>query len=557
MDAVDRKNAQPATGAKTEGANRRAAGKARTPSAKEKSRSRSRLFIRRAKRADIDGLAELSNRVYDPQPGHSKRSLRAQLNNFPDGQFVAEYDGKIVGHAATFIIDEATALKPHTWDEITGQGFAARHNDDGDVLYGMEVSVDPRFRRLRIGQRLYDARRQLCQTLGLKGIVFGGRMPGLHRRMKKLGSAEAYVDAVLEKKIKDPAIGFHLANDYEIVGLIKDYDVTDRQSLGYATHMYWRNPIHVEDIAHARGSTALEKKDTVRVATVQFQMRGLETKEDFQKQVEYFVDIASDYRSDFVVFPELFTLQLLSLEEKPLPPDKGIERISEYTDWFTSMMERLAVSYNVNIIGGSHPTMEPDGDIQNISYVFLRDGSVHLQKKIHPTPDERYWWNVKGGTRVDAIDTDCGPIGVLICYDAEFPELARQLVDQGAMLLFVPFCTDERRGYLRVRYCSHARAIENQIYVVLSGVVGNLPNVENMDIHYAESCILTPCDFAFARDGVAADTGPNTETIAFADLRLSDLRVARQSGTTRNFRDRRFDLYRVVWNDGRKRPVKW
>jgi predicted amidohydrolase len=115
------------------------------------------------------------------------------------------------------------------------------------------------------------------------------------------------------------------------------------------------------------------------------------------------------------------------------------------------------------------------------------------------------------------------------------------------MILFVPFCTDEPRGYLRVRYCGHARAIENQCYVVLSGVVGNLPNVENMDIHYAQSCILTPCDFAFARDGVAADTGANTETIAFADLRLADLRTARGSGTVRNLKDRRFDLYRVAW----------
>ncbi len=520
-------------------------------------RSRSRLIVRRAKRSDVDQLAELSNRVYDPVPGHSKRSLRAQLNNFPEGQFVAEYDGRIVGHCATFVIDEKVALKPHSWDEITGQGYAARHNEDGDVLYGMEVSVDPRYRRLRIGQRLYDARKQLCQAWGLKGIVFGGRMPGLARRIKSVGTPEAYVEAVAEKKIKDVAIGFHLANDFEIIGILKDYDTTDRQSLGHATLMYWRNPLYVEESDKARDTTALDKKDSVRVATVQFQMRGLKTKEEFEKQIEYFVDVASDYRSDFVVFPELFTLQLLSLEEKPLAPDKGIERISEYTDWFTKTLERLAVSYNVNIIGGSHPTREADGDIQNICYVFLRDGSVHMQKKIHPTPDERYWWNIKGGSRVDAIDTDCGPIGVLICYDAEFPELARHLADQGVMLLFVPFCTDERRGYLRVRYCAHARAIENQFYVVLSGVVGNLPNVENMDIHYAESCILTPCDFAFARDGVAADTAANTETIAFADLRLSDLRVARQSGTTQNFRDRRFDLYRVVWNDGRKRQGKW
>lgn len=520
-------------------------------------RSRSRLVVRRAKRSDVDALQDLSNRVYDPVPGHTKRSLRAQLNNFPEGQFVAEYDGKIVGHCATFIIDEAAALAPHTWDEITGQGFAARHDEDGDVLYGMEVSVDPRFRRLRIGQRLYDARKQLCQSYGLKGIVFGGRMPGLARRMKSVGTAEAYVASVVDKKFRDTAIGFHLSNEFEVIGILKDYDAADKQSLGYATHMYWRNPVYFEDVSGKRDASALEQKDTVRVATVQFQMRGLSKKEEFEKQIEYFVDVASDYRSDFVVFPEWFTLQLLSLEDKPLPPDKGIQRISEYTDWFTKLMERLAVSYNVNIIGGSHPTADTDGAIQNVSYVFLRDGSVHLQKKIHPTPDERKWWNIKGGNRVDAIDTDCGPIGVLICYDAEFPELARHLVDQGAMLLFVPFCTDERRGYLRVRYCGHARAIENQIYVILSGVVGNLPNVENMDIHYAESCILTPCDFAFARDGVAADTAANTETIAFADLRLSDLRIARQSGTTRNFRDRRFDLYRVAWNDGRNRPMKW
>ncbi|MCA8904162.1 MAG: carbon-nitrogen hydrolase, partial [Hyphomonas sp.] len=145
------------------------------------------------------------------------------------------------------------------------------------------------------------------------------------------------------------------------------------------------------------------------------------------------------------------------------------------------------------------------------------------------------------------IQTDCGPIGVMICYDSEFPELARHLVDQGALILFVPFCTDERRGYLRVRYCCQARAVENQCYVALSGVVGNLPNVENMDIHYAESCILTPSDFPFARDGVAADTAPNTETIALADLSLSDLLTARQSGAVQNLKDRRFDLYSVSW----------
>lgn len=116
---------------------------------------------------------------------------------------------------------------------------------------------------------------------------------------------------------------------------------------------------------------------------------------------------------------------------------------------------------------------------------------------------------------MSAIDTDCGPIGVLICYDAEFPELGRHLADQGVHIVFVPFCTDERQSYLRVRYCAQARAVENQCYIVMSGNVGNLPNVHNMDIQYAQSCVLTPCNFPFARDGVAADTTPNVEIVAF------------------------------------------
>lgn len=83
----------------------------------------------------------------------------------------------------------------------------------------------------------------------------------------------------------------------------------------------------------------------------------------------------------------------------------------------------------------------------------------------------------------------------------------------GAAILFVPFCTDERQSYMRVRYCAQARAVENQCFVVMAGNVGNLPKVENMDIQYSQSCVLTPCDFPFARDGIASDTTPNVEMV--------------------------------------------
>jgi len=530
---------------------------ARAPEAGEEQSphlTKAKLIVRRARLADVPGIAELGRRVYAPNPSLTQRMIRAQINNFPEGQFVAEYDGRIVGHCATFIISGDIALRSHTWDEITGNGFASRHNPDGDYLYGMEVAVDPGYRRLRLGQRLYTARRNLCEEWGLKGIVFGGRMPGYGRRRKQFPEPVDYVTAVMERRVRDQTINFHLANGFEPLGVLEEYDLEDAPSAGNATHMLWRNPRYSGEEHERTGRLASQQ--TVRVATVQFMMRGLEDKNEFRRQIEYFVDVASDYRSDFVVFPENFTLQLLSLEEKPLQPKEGVERIADYTDWFVKFMSGFAVSYNVNIIGGTHPIIDDKGDIKNVCYVFLRDGSVHAQDKIHPTPSESYWWNIKGGSRAEVINTDCGPIGVMICYDSEFPEMARHLADQGAMILFVPFCTDERRGFLRVRYCCHARAIENQVYCVLSGVVGNLPNVENMDIHYAESCILTPCDFAFARDGIAADTAANTETIAFADLSLSDLRAARGAGTTRNLQDRRFDLYRVSWRDQRRRLIK-
>lgn len=506
------------------------------------------LNIRNARLADVPAISALVGKVYKDMPPYTPGMLRGQIAGYPDGQFVVEYEGEVIGYAASFRIDEKTAMAPHTWAEITGGGYGSRHDPLGEWLYGMEVCVDPDRRRLRIGQRLYDARTGLCEAQNLKGIVFGGRMPGLARKKKSFERPEDYLDAVTARKLNDPVIGFHLRAGFEPAGVLKGYLETDTASMGHAAHMVWRNPYYVQE-STTKGA-AFAAKEAVRVATVQFQARKVSSFEEFIENIEYFVDVVADYRSDFVVFPELFTLQLLALEPKKLSPAESIEALSRYTPRFVDALQKMAVSYNINIIGGSHPTRAEDGDIQNVAYVFLRDGSVHAQEKIHPTPNERHWWNIKGGDAVHAIDTDCGPIGVLICYDSEFPELARRLVDEGARMLFVPFCTDNRQGYLRVRYCSHARAIENQCYVVLSGNVGNLPNVENMDVQYAQSCILTPCDFPFARDGVAAEASENVETVTVADLDLSDLAWAKAQGTVRNLRDRRFDLYKTVWADG-------
>ena len=504
------------------------------------------LILRNATLEDIPAIVELGIRTYGRDMAMRGDMLSGQITAFPEGQFVAVYNDEIVGHCATFIISGDIALKAHNWRQITGHGFASRHDLEGDYLYGMEICVDERYRGLRIGQRLYNERKHLCQEMQLLGIVFGGRLPNLKRKIKGYASAQDYIGDVKSGKVRDPVLSFQLRNDFEILGLLEDYLPSDQDSMGYATHMVWRNPA-IDQNAHKHPTQRGRTQNSVRIASVQYQVRKVGSFDEFIGQVEYFVDVAADYRADFVCFPELYTLQLLSIENKKLSPQQSVETITKYTSDYIKAMQQMAVSYNINIIGGSHPTLTDKGDLENHCYVFLRSGQVHVQPKIHPTPNEKYWWNMKGGDSLKVIPTDCGPIGVLICYDSEFPEPVRYLTDQGAKILFVPFCTDERQGYLRVRYCCQARAVENQIYVVTSGVVGNLPDVENMDVHYAESGIFTPCDFPFARDGIAALSDANTETIIFADLRMDQITISRNSGSVQNLKDRRFDLYRVAW----------
>ncbi len=504
-----------------------------------------KLYVRTALKKDIPAIYRLVKKIY-PGNGYTREQIRGHLNNFPEGQLVAKYDGEVVGYCASLRISGERALAPHTWDGITGDGFGSTHDAKGEYLYGYEVCVDPDYRGLKIGERLYAARRALCVDNNLLGIVFGGRMPSYARRAKDYESAQAYAQAVADKKLRDPVITFQIRQGFELIGVLPGYLPSDTASAGYATHMLWRNAAEADSLTDA--ITAPDRgPDVVRVAVVQYQQRRIESFDDFAAICTYFVDAVAEYKSDFVVFPEYFATQLLSIENEELTPRQSMLRLADYNDQLEELLQGLAIRYNVNIIGGSHPARDKQGRLLNVAHVFLRDGAVYEQPKIHPTPGERYWWQIEGGDYLRAIETDCGTIGVLVCYDSEFPELARYLVDQGADMIFVPYSTEERQGHLRVRYSCHARAIENQIYVATAGNVGNLPRVRNMDIHYAESAILTPCDFPFARDGIAAICTENTEMLAFADLNLEQLRAARQYGTVQNRKDRRHDLYGVRW----------
>tara|TARA_R110002073_G_scaffold254322_2_gene416953 strand:- start:78 stop:797 length:720 start_codon:yes stop_codon:yes gene_type:complete len=221
---------------------------------------------------------------------------------------------------------------------------------------------------------------------------------------------------------------------------------------------------------------------------------------------------------------------------------KSVRDMHEYTQRYKDLMLELAAQWNVHLIGGSHPTLHEDGRLLNTAYYFTPEGKIFEQDKLHRTRWEREKWDTDAGSQLRLFDTPFGKIAILICYDIEFPELARMVCEAGADILMVPSCTDDRQGYLRVRYCCHARAIENQVFVVMTSTVGNLP-VEGLGLNYGQASIMTPSDFSFARDGIAAEGTPNIEQIVVADVDLNDLISNRTNGTTIPLYDKRKDIY--------------
>jgi predicted amidohydrolase len=188
-----------------------------------------------------------------------------------------------------------------------------------------------------------------------------------------------------------------------------------------------------------------------------------------------------------------------------------------------------------------------DGKLYNVTYLCRRDGTFETQYKLHITPNEAHHWGMLGGNELKIFDTDRGRIGILICYDVEFPELPRLLAEQGMEILFVPFLTDTQNGYNRVRFCAQARAIENECYVAIAGSVGNLPKVNNMDIQYAQSAVFSPSDFPFPTNATVSEATPNAELTLIADVNLDLLKELHTSGSVKNLKDRRTDLYRLSW----------
>lgn len=498
-------------------------------------------------------------------PTWQAEELEHHLSVFPEGQLVAtDETGEILGSASSLIIDWDDYSEGAKWSTITGDGSFDTHNPLGKTLYGADMGVDPAAHRRGIGTRLYEVRKKFVRERGLKRLLTGGRIPGYGKVSNDLTPLE-YVTEVVSGRRKDPTLSFQLANGMVVLDVVPEY-LEDTQSGGFATLLEWLNPEYVattslqaselQESLEEPASEHLPRKphpSRVRIATMQYLLRPISRFEDFATQVEFFVRSAREYRCQFVLFPEYFSMQLLSFLRDPSPA-RAVRRLAQLAPEYESLFTRLAAESGMYIIGGTHPVIQ-SGELFNAAHLFTPNGQVFRQKKVHLTAAEKDSYQMSRGHGFYCYHTDYGDIGILVCYDVEFPEAARVLAEAGMQILFVPSCTDERNGFCRVRYCSQARASENQIYVALAGTVGNLPDVPGMATHFGQAAILTPPDYFFARDGIAAEGTVNQEQMVVADLDLDLLAEQRVNGTVIPLKDMIRDAYDRVIHYSDHRPA--
>ncbi|OTW29177.1 hydrolase, partial [Vibrio parahaemolyticus] len=359
-----------------------------------------RLSLRTIEPTDYPELAELMDLVFPDVGGSWPRlTIMDLIHQFPDGQICIEDNGKIVGAALTIKVDYNRFSLPHLYTDIITENNVIQNQVTGDAMYGLDVFVHPDYRELRLGRRLYDARKELCRSKNFKAILAGGRIPNYHQYANELSVAE-YIDKVKRRELHDPILSFQLANDFDVKRIMRGYLPEDNASKGYATLLEWDNFFYEEDIQSVHDI----EKTLIRIGVVQWQMRAMNDLEDLLDQAEFFISSLANYKADFALFPEFFNAPLMGLQNDQNSVE-AIRFLASFTEEIKNRFSQMAVTYNINIIAGSMPLIE-DGKLYNVAYLLQRDGEINAQYKIHITPHEQKDWVIDGGDNVQVFETD-------------------------------------------------------------------------------------------------------------------------------------------------------
>ncbi|BCG57348.1 carbon-nitrogen hydrolase family protein [Paenibacillus sp. URB8-2] len=281
----------------------------------------------------------------------------------------------------------------------------------------------------------------------------------------------------------------------------------------------------------------------LRIAVMQYGLSPIQTEAQFWDGLQSRIDEAVKEKADLLVFPEYTTAHLLSIV-----PAMSYEEACGYLDGITAVyrdfFQSASAKSGIVILAGTHICRDERRFVNKAS-LFFPDGRVETQNKLHLTPEEQQDWKLGHGDGLNVIGTPWGKLAILTCYDIEFPEAARIAADKGVELILCPSYTETVSGYYRVRNTSQARAIENQLFVALSGIVGELKEKRSqVDRGYCQAGLFAPCDFPFPPDGVIQAGVVNESMLVIATADFSMLRENRERGTVAPFYDRRPALYR-------------
>lgn len=277
----------------------------------------------------------------------------------------------------------------------------------------------------------------------------------------------------------------------------------------------------------------------VKIATAQYDISFLENWQNYQTKIERWVGEAAEQDAKILLFPEYGSMELASLFPKEIYSSlsKQLASMQSLLDDYTGLFRTLAQKYGCYIQSGTFPVEIGAGVYRNRAFLFMPDGRFDYQDKLIMTRFENEQWLINSGEELKCFDTEYGRIAINVCYDSEFPMLARKQVEAGANLILVPSCTDTLAGYHRVKIGCQARALENQCYVVQSPTVGEASWSEAVDVNIGAAAVYTPVDRGFPDNGILAIGELNKTQWVMAEISLSACEAVRQQGQVFNYRD--------------------
>lgn len=276
----------------------------------------------------------------------------------------------------------------------------------------------------------------------------------------------------------------------------------------------------------------------LRVAAAQYPIEFVGSWEGWRLKLESWVSLAARAGAELLVFPEYGGMELASLFPADVRGDlrRQLPALARLAADALAVHAELASRHRVHILAASLP-VEAEGAFRNRAWLVAPNGPLGFQDKLVMTRFERERWGIAPGSGVKAFDTALGRLGVSICYDAEFPLIARRQAEAGADVILVPSCTDGLPGYHRVRIGARARALENQCYAVTAHTVGKADWSPAVDENVGAAAVFGPPDLGFPADGVLAEGPLSDPRWVFAELDLAALRMVRAEGEVANARD--------------------